>query len=85
MYYKEIKVWKRIDETSAVRFLCFEILMNNKFVVQSADYFYLPLEQSIINSFEKQQIELFIEDVPEIRNITYDTLEEAVQAFQNDF
>jgi hypothetical protein len=83
--YRQINIFKRIDETNIVIFRCFERLDVNKFCVQSADYFSLPINDSQLKNSEKQLLELFIEEIPDNRSDLHHTIEEAVKHFINDF
>lgn len=57
--YRQIDIWKNIDNTCAIRFRCFENLENKTYCVQSADYFYLPIDEKQLHNFDKQFVELF--------------------------
>ena len=80
--YKAIDIWKKTDNGSVIRFRCFEIIGENQFCVQSADYFHYPVNETQIEYLDKQLIELFIEQAPDKRNETYSTLEEAIAAHE---
>ena len=84
--YKSMFVWKRIEgQEEAIRFSCFEVIGENKYCVQSADHFYLPIDRVQLDSFDDQLVELFIEETPDSRGGVYDTLEEAIRSFETDF
>lgn len=48
--YRQFDVWKKIDEKVLAIFRCFEILENNMFCVQSADYFYYPFNDTQLSN-----------------------------------
>jgi hypothetical protein len=83
--YKTVDVWRRIDSTQAVRYRCFQILDNNKFCVQSKDYYPLPIDKSHESYLENQFLELYLEEAPEDRTGMYSSLEEAIKMFDKDF
>jgi hypothetical protein len=83
--YIEVNVWKRIDENALVRYRCFRILPDNKYVVQSADFYNLPLDDKQISYLSKQFIQLLCEEEPAVRSDVFDSLEEAIAAHDLDF
>ena len=84
--YREISVWKRVDEKTLLRYRCFHILPDEKYCVQSADFYSLPLDEAQTNYLSKQFVELLIEEEPESRaEKLYDSLQEAVSAHDIDF
>lgn len=83
--FKEIMIWKRLDNVSAVRYSCLRDLQNGKFAVQSADFFRLPLERHAAIEFTRQFAELFIEIAPHERCLWFDSLEEAIISHEREF
>jgi hypothetical protein len=85
--YRAIDVWKKIDG-GLIRYRCFEILESGKYCVQSADFYYLPIEREQLKQHEQQFFELLIASPPDEREGTFDSLEEAIrdhdQEFEND-
>ena len=79
--YKEIVVWKRIDDEQVIKYNCFEVLGEDKYCVQSADYYYLSTNNQDRLAFEEQFLELLIEVAPDERSQLYDSLEEAIESF----
>jgi hypothetical protein len=83
--YREVAVWKRIDDKRAVKFNCLEDTSLHQFAVQSADFYTVPIKKEIIDDFEKQFVELFIQIDPAERRKWFDSIEEAVAAHEDDF
>jgi hypothetical protein len=83
--YIEVNVWKRIDQNTLMRYRCFRILPDDKYVVQSADFYTLPLDDKQLSYLSKQFIELLCEEEPAVRSGLYDSLEEAIAAHDLDF
>lgn len=83
--YRKVEIWKRGSSNEMVRFTCFERLADGKYCVQSADYFYLPVDNEQITNLNKQQIELFIEVEPSERSKFFKTVSEAVAAHELEF
>jgi hypothetical protein len=83
--YTEIKVWKRVSDSSAVRYACLQDVALHRYIVQSADFFRLPLQKRQIEDFDKQFVELFIGNPPADRKDWFDSLEAAIAAHDRDF
>jgi len=83
--YRAIDVWKRVDESTAVRYRCLESLKSKSFVVQSADFYRLPIDGKQSASLDRQFLELLIEVEPADRDAEYATLEEAIAAHDQKF
>lgn len=83
--YIEVNVWKRIEENRLLRYRCFHILPDNKFCVQSADFYNLPLNDKQMRYLSEQFIQLLQEEDPTVRSGLFDSLEEAVASHDRDF
>jgi len=82
--YQELSVWKRY-QGKVVRYRCFMSLTTKKFTVQSADFYYPPLDPKRAQEHESQFIELLCETDPFERSASFDSLEEAIAAHDRDF
>jgi hypothetical protein len=69
--YREIVVWRRIDDGMAARINCLEDMVLQKFLVQGADFFAVPLETKAANRAEHGK--------------WFDSIEEAVAVREEDF
>ncbi len=83
--YKSIDVWRKHSNKCAIRYRCFQVVGEKKFCVQSADYFYYPIDKEQIENFESQFLQLFIDCLPDERTETYATLEEAIKKHEEEF
>ena len=83
--FKAIDVWKRINDSEAVRYRCFQSLQTGKYSVQSADFYRMPQNPAQCADLERQHIELFIEQAPDERSGAYETLEAAIEAHEAEF
>jgi hypothetical protein len=82
--FRQIAIWSRLDDRRAVRFNCIEDMSVNKFVVQTSDYFYIPIKNEHLSYFDKLFPERFIEvDRSECK--WFDSVEEAIAAHDLDF
>lgn len=85
MSYQEIKVWRRLSSRSCVRYACFKALRTGKYCVQSADFFYLPVDEQHHRYLDTQFLELFMEADPQERCTWFDSLEAAIAAHDEEF
>jgi hypothetical protein len=83
--YLELSIWKRIDGKTAIHFRCFEDIASHLFCVQSADFYTLPETVNARAGFDRQFVELFIEDEPIERGEWFATVEEAIAAHERVF
>ena len=83
--YIEVNVWKRVDGNRLLQYRCFHILPDNKYCVQSADLYSLPLTERQIRNLSEQFIQLLREEDPKVRADVFDSLEEAIAAHDRDF
>ena len=84
-YYKAIDVWSRKDKMTVVRYRCLQLLPDDGYTVQSADYYRAPFADAQTAQHEKQFLELLSEESPRVRSPLFRTLFEAISAFDRDF
>jgi len=83
--FREMMIWKRVNEKSAVRYCCLLDLTNNTYAVQNADFFNLPIAEGAVTSSLQQFAELFMEISPTERCTWFDSVEEAISHHDQDF
>ncbi|MFC4159284.1 hypothetical protein [Chitinimonas lacunae] len=83
--FKEVMIWKRTGETSAVRYSCLQDMLTGKYAIQSADFFRLPIEGEQFRIFERQFVELLLDVSPRDRCMWFESPEEAITAHDHDF
>lgn len=83
--YEAIDVWKRVSTKELVRYRCFRNLTTNQYSLQSADFYRLPLDASQAGNLEKQFFELLAEQVPDERAGSFQSVEEAIAAHEQEF
>lgn len=85
-YYQEVMVWKRLSASLSIRYSCLKNLANGKYMVQSADYFHLPVDAKTVEQHTKQFAELFTETDPmERARRSSSSLRKAIYAFEEYF
>jgi hypothetical protein len=80
--YKRIDVWAQSGDESLVCFHCFEVIPDGKYCVQSKDFVAASSAADALLTREQNFLLLFAEMPPEERNPLYDTLEEAIRAYE---
>jgi hypothetical protein len=84
-YLEKLHIWKSLDNKHSIKFVCFKSLSNEKFCVQNADFFYLPITAEQLSQSERQEIELFIEISPLKRCKWFSSLAEAISFHEKEF
>ena len=79
--YESVDVWKRVDEQMLARYRCFRSLENNKYYVQSFDYYRVPFDAAQIAFLDNQFLELMVEESPDKRSDGFDSLDEAIEKY----
>ena len=57
MYAKSIDIWEKINDISIARYRCFQTIPENKYYVQSQDYYYWDSENHCIKRKDFDTIE----------------------------
>lgn len=83
--FRAIDIWKQINDTTAIRYRCFQRLTDGLYCVQSADYYHLPIRSDQVRVLDQQFLELFLEAAPDKRSQLFSTLEEAIAMHDRDF
>src|SRR5260221_5180133 len=84
--YEAMDVRKRISKTELVRYRCFRNVGTNKYSVQSADFYRLPLDPMHAANLERQYLELLTEQAADERaEGSFDSLAEAIEAHDREF
>jgi predicted class III extradiol MEMO1 family dioxygenase len=84
--FKEIVVWKRIDDNTLLRYRCLLILPDNRYVVKSSDFCRWPLDKEQLSQQDYYYLDsLFQDALEEIVFTTYETLEEAIRRHDQEF
>ncbi len=85
-FFKEIIVWFEKGENELIRYRLFQDLSNKKYFVKSADHFH---EEFNLKTAQEQDAyfvdSLFENGITQFAKKSYDTIEEAIAAFDNEF
>ncbi|MBC7475172.1 MAG: hypothetical protein H7263_12835 [Candidatus Sericytochromatia bacterium] len=88
MMFKSIDIWNKISNEKIIVYRCFQTIPDNKYFIQSQDYYYMDgntglIKREQIEYFQNQFLERIFE--LEAENIDYfNSLEEAIEKFELD-
>jgi hypothetical protein len=84
--FKEITVWKEVDDETLVRYRCLMVLPDHRYCVKSADFYRQPLDEEERKQQEGYYLEsLFDGGLDFAAQETYETLEEAIAKHDEEF
>ncbi len=83
--YRKLDVWKKGGDDVVIIYSCFHDLASNKYCVQSADFYNIPITSKQIEEFKRQEVELFLDVAPDKRSPLFDTIEEAIYEHDKEF
>ena len=86
--FKEISVWRRIDDETLLRYRCLQVLPDDGYCVKSSHFYRYPLshDDGQIAQAEFYFLDsLFQDGLPAAAKETYKTLEEAIAKHDKDF
>lgn len=83
--YQEINIWVRVREGVVACYRCLQLLPQGTYCVQSKDFFREPFSRERLQQSDKQFIELFSDEAPEIRGETAGSLDEAIKRHEEQF
>jgi hypothetical protein len=84
--FKEINVWKRIDNNKILLYRCFEVLPDNTYFVKCSNYFYEDFDDEQFNRLNKEFAEsLFYDSLIIHQEKAYSSIIEAINAHEEEF
>jgi hypothetical protein len=83
--YRSFDIWAYEQEGTVVRYRCFEILETGRFCVQSKDFYRQPVVASVTTQLDLQFLELLLEEHPDVRSGTFDSVGAAIWAHEESF
>jgi hypothetical protein len=83
--FREIIIWKEIDDNKIARYRCFHVLPINKYFVKCQEYFYYPLEKDQLELREFEFIDSLFQGGLNMEDEFYDSLETAIERFDKEF
>ncbi len=84
--FKEVNVWFEKSEKELIRYRLFQKFSDDKFFVKSADYLHEKFDEKMNNQQNAYFINsLFENGISEFAEESFDTIEEAIAAFNANF
>jgi hypothetical protein len=83
--YRQINVWKEIDDNTVCCYQLFERLSDNKFFCKKRDYFRYPLDEKQIRALEFYAIDSLFQGGLSMKIKKFDSIKEAIEQFEKDF
>lgn len=88
MYLKSIDIWEKINDITLVRYRCFQTIPENKYYIQSKDYYYWDVEKHCVDkrdfdTIENNFFDILLEGLPS-EEFLFDSLEEALKYFKSE-
>ena len=86
--FKEISVWRRLDDNTLLRYRCLQLLPDGGYCVKSSHFYHYPLK---LNDEQIKQAEFYFLDgmfqdgLPEMAKDMCNSLEEAIAKHDKDF
>ena len=85
-FFKEITIWKPVNERTVARYRCFEVLPDGKFFVQSKDHIYEDSDKVYRENLEMYFIESLSSELFEDMSAeASSTIEKAIAKHEADF
>lgn len=83
--FREIIIWKEIDDDTVSRYRCFHVLPDNKYFIKGQDFFRYPLDEKQLKDTEFYSIDLLFQGGLNMEEEFCDSLEEGIEKFEKDF
>jgi hypothetical protein len=83
--FEAIDVWRRFSRARVVRYRYFRNVLTGRYSVQSADFYDMPLDSRQAARMERQYVELIAEQAPDERAGSFESIEAAIEAHDQDF
>jgi hypothetical protein len=86
--FKEISVWKQIDDNTLLRYRCLQLLPDGRYCVKSSHFYHYPIK---MNDELTVQAEFYFLDgmfqggLVEAMKESFETIEEAIEKHEKDF
>ena len=86
--FKEINLWKQLDDNTVVRYRCLQLLPDGGYCVKSSHFYSYPIE---VDDKQIREAEFYFLDsmfqggLIDTTKKTYKTLEKAIEKHEKDF
>jgi hypothetical protein len=83
--FREIFIWKEIDDNTIARYKCFHVLPDDKYFVKGQDHFHYPLDEKQLKDINFYEIDSLFQGGLNMEQEFCDSLEEGIEKFEKDF
>lgn len=83
--FREIIIWKEINDGKIARYRCFHVLPDDKYFVKAKDFFYDSIDETQLNKIDLYSLNSLFRGGLNMDDEFYDSLEEAIEKFEKDF
>lgn len=83
--YRCVEVWSRYDEDRVIIYRCLQNLSTQKYMVDRSEIIPTPVPKESLLKIAVDQLEIFVEEIPENRLGQFNSLNEAINAHNVDF
>jgi hypothetical protein len=84
--FREVSVWKRVDDTTVIRYRCFQVVPDGGFFVKSSDFYHYPIDAKQVSQLEQYFLDsLFQDALEEVHDEISGTLEDAIRIHDEAF
>ena len=82
--FRQILVWKKIDEDKVCCYRVFQNLSSQKYFCKGMDYFKYPLDKKIFRTHEYYGVDSLFQDGLKFEK-TFKSIKKAIKSFEKDF
>lgn len=83
--FREIFIWKEIDDNTIARYKCLHVLPDDKYFIKGQDYFHYPLDEKQLKNIDFYTIDSLFQGGLNMEQEFCDSLEEGIEKFEKDF
>ena len=84
-FFREIILWKEVDDNTVARYRCFHVLPDDKYFVKGQDFFHDPLDEKQLRDLAFYAIDSLFQGGLNMEENFCDSLEESIEKFERDF
>jgi hypothetical protein len=83
--FREIFIWKEIDDNTIARYRCFHVLPDDKYFIKGQDHFHYLLDEKQLKDIDFYAIDSLFQGGLNMEQEFCDSLEEGIEKFEKDF
>ena len=83
--FRDIIIWKSVDDDTIARYRCFHVLPNDKYFIKGQDFFHYPLDEKQLKDIDFYAIDSLFQDGLNMDEMFCNSIEEGITKFEKDF